>query len=994
MTRLALLVPLIVAAGLRLFRIGLPVLTSDEAFSWRLIQYPVPEMLRRAALDVHPPLYYLALDAWVMVWGTSPSALRGLSALLGVLAVAMAYALCLEASRLDDHGGSLARARRGALLAAVLVAIQAAPVAQGRNARMYALAVLLAGVTSWLLLRALRARATEWRWWLAYGIAVAAFCATHYFAVFTVAAQAIFVMVRARSRPEHDVRGPKWRFVAALALTAALFSPWLPVLARQAEQVRQTYWIPAPSLPALGLSLVQWAAGAELNVGTPLPWLLALAAILGWAWWRGGPGARHLLLLALLPWAFGLAISVLSGRPIVLERYMAFGQFFLICTWGVLWARLPTSAARAFLAAALIVLSAAGLLVTWAARYPDRPTAFWYTARYLKRQAGPGDLVITRSPRALNKLRYYAEQVGAQGLDVKYAATGAAYDDHFSHLPSLEDEEVLRTDPFLERTPRIIWRLEDTRTAPEPAPPGWRITHARMFEGGDAPVILVAGYAPSAAAGAPALGEQRQRGLPADRAQAGEAHLDGFDRARRVEQGRGQGESDVAQRVLRGEGGWKRLAAARGGIRAADLDGQRTGSEAEGAEPARRTRSQGADDLRERRAIRALGADDGLLLDRSRGSGHRDRLLACAARRILEPLRRHLADHLRQGCGVGVADLPEGLEPRLLEGGFDVAGQVGEERQLLAREEQRLVSGKDHEQASRPRPRGRDARREPRGGQAEGRIEAQPPLQLVLDGFGGRHRRRRAVVFAGEVDVGLVRGRALDPAAGREQDGRDVFAEARVGVEVALPEDAPRARTAGGGDGLAGAHPGAAGLGAGGGHDARSVRPGPDDDRAVLERGIEAALDRDQERVEVDVQDAPGSRCALHERRVRRPGAPGGPLSDTKKGLIHRATLRSKGLLVQPEVLLQGGDQPRDHLHRDDHPRADGRLDEVGGLGLLDLPLTQRQHLAESEGEVEGRVLDRAEVAVDAGHRVVVLRHHGEVDALAFLGHVRLPRRV
>jgi len=152
---------------------------------------------------------------------------------------------------------------------------------------------------------------------------------------------------------------------------------------------------------------------------------------------------------------------------------------------------------RALLAAALVVTSAAGLLVTWGARYPDRPTAFWYAARYLKRQAGPGDLVITRSPRALNKIRYYAEQVGAQDLDVKYAASGAAYEDHFSHLPSLEDQEVLRIDPFLEQAPRTIWRLEDTRTAPEAALPGWRITHARTFEGGDAPVILVAGYAPA-----------------------------------------------------------------------------------------------------------------------------------------------------------------------------------------------------------------------------------------------------------------------------------------------------------------------------------------------------------------------------------------------------------------------------------------------------------------------------------------------------------------
>ncbi len=493
MTRLALLVTLIVAAGLRLHRIGLPVLTSDEAFSWRLIGYPLSETLRRAALDVHPPLYYLALDAWSTVWGTSPAALRGLSALLGVLAVAMAYAVCLEAARLNGPDGDPGRTRRGALLAAAAMAIQAAPIGHGRNARMYALALLLGGLTSWLLLRALRAEDRERRWWMAYGVAVAAFCATHYYALFTVAAQVLLVLAMAPSA----ARAPRRRLAGALVLAVALFSPWLPVMARQAEQVRQTYWIPAPSLASLASSLVQWAAGAEIAVFAPLAWLLGLALLLGWAWRRGGPGARHLLLLALVPWAFGLAVSLLSGRPIVLERYMAFGQFFLTCAWGVLWLRLDAARGRAAVAAVLLLVSAYGLASTWAERYPDRPTAFWYAARYLKRQSAPGDLVVTRSPRALNKLRAYGELMDATGLDVRFVAGPAASDDHFSHLPSLEDAEVLRADPFLDRAPRTIWRLEDVRTAPEPAPPGWTITHARMFEGGDAPVILVVGYAPA-----------------------------------------------------------------------------------------------------------------------------------------------------------------------------------------------------------------------------------------------------------------------------------------------------------------------------------------------------------------------------------------------------------------------------------------------------------------------------------------------------------------
>lgn len=500
MTRLALLVPLIVAAFLRFHRIGLPVLTSDEAFSWRLIRYPLPGMLRRLALDVHPPLYYFALDAWAVVCGDSPAAIRALSALLGVLAVAMGYAVCLEALRFGADAAS-PRARMGALLVAAVMAIQTAPVGHGRNARMYALAILLGAVTCWSLLRAMRAGESRRRFWVAYALSVAAFCATHYYALFTVAAQALFVFVASRS-PATPLASPapdavRRRMVMALGFAAALYVPWVPVMLRQVEQVRQAYWIPAPSPSTLGWSIVQWAAGTELRFGLPLPWLLIVGALIAWAWLRGGAGARFLLVQALLPWVLGLAISLLGGRPIVLERYMAFGQFFLVCAWGVAWARTSSAVARMVGAVALVGLCAAGLATTWTARYPDRPPAFWYAARYLKRQSAPGDLVLVRSPRALNKLRAYGQLVDAVRLDVRYIAAPAAGDDHFSHLPSLDEGDVLPSDPFLDHTPRTIWRVEDVRTAPEPAPPGWAMTHARMIDGGDAPVVLVAGYAPS-----------------------------------------------------------------------------------------------------------------------------------------------------------------------------------------------------------------------------------------------------------------------------------------------------------------------------------------------------------------------------------------------------------------------------------------------------------------------------------------------------------------
>ena len=116
----------------RAWRLGRPGLTSDEAFSWRLTRYGLGEMLRRAAEDVHPPLYYVLLKPWLAMWGDAPEALRGLSLVLGLLVVPLAFVLVREAARLDEP--ELARrVRAGALLAALLAALHATQVLQSRN---------------------------------------------------------------------------------------------------------------------------------------------------------------------------------------------------------------------------------------------------------------------------------------------------------------------------------------------------------------------------------------------------------------------------------------------------------------------------------------------------------------------------------------------------------------------------------------------------------------------------------------------------------------------------------------------------------------------------------------------------------------------------------------------------------------------------------------------------------------------------------------------
>ena len=114
-----------------------------------------------------------------------------------------------------------------------------------------------------------------------------------------------------------------------------------------------------------------------------------------------------------------------------------------------------------------------------------------------------------------------------------------------------------------------------------------------------------------------------------------------------------------------------------------------------------------------------------------------------------------------------------------------------------------------------------------------------------------------------QVDVGLVGRRSFDPAARRKQDGRDLVADTAVGLEIAGPDHGLGAQPLGLGEGQAGVHAPGARLGAGGRHQARGPGAAAYDQGPPAQGRVEAALDRDEERVEVDVQDPP--RPLLHE---------------------------------------------------------------------------------------------------------------------------------
>jgi mannosyltransferase len=230
-TIVLLIVLTLLATGLRLYAADAQSLWYDEGFSVYLARMDLAEITSRTAADIQPPLYYYLLHGWIGWFGDGARALRGLSALFGVLTVPLLYAV----------GWQLFRSRLAGALAALLIAIAPLHVWYGQEIRMYTLLTLLCLLSSYVLLLIVQRSAPSppgenrsGAWvdallWLAFTLVTVAALYTHYFAFFILAFQGVYLLlvwIRRGFRPARLLLGGAASGVAIIAA----YLPWLPNL--------------------------------------------------------------------------------------------------------------------------------------------------------------------------------------------------------------------------------------------------------------------------------------------------------------------------------------------------------------------------------------------------------------------------------------------------------------------------------------------------------------------------------------------------------------------------------------------------------------------------------------------------------------------------------------------------------------------------------------------------------------------------------------------
>jgi len=335
---------LLAAFALRVYALGEKAAWWDEAWSVHVAQQSLADATEITSYDVQPPLYQWALFAWVRAAGISEFAVRYLSVLWGLVAVAATYAV---AARLG--------VRRAGALAAFFIALSALHIGWSQETRMYAMASAWAALTVYAALRVRGARG----WWALLVLAGAAIPLTHYLGGFVLAILNLHWLLGWRTHS----RAFRRAWIAAMIAIALLLGLWAIYAVGHIRggggdfegsaafvfQLAATLWATgasvdldrylAPTLVVMaglvaGLALYARRRRSDgvlvaLLVICP-PLVIYLLSLPSWRFYAPRPEARYLVIFVPLVYvAFGLAIDALRREWRVLGMAAALGLTLL-----------------------------------------------------------------------------------------------------------------------------------------------------------------------------------------------------------------------------------------------------------------------------------------------------------------------------------------------------------------------------------------------------------------------------------------------------------------------------------------------------------------------------------------------------------------------------------------------------------------------------------------------------------------------------------------
>ena len=302
------------AIAARLYEIDRLDVWVDEANLILTAKQPLAVLLDKLRLDSSPPLFYLLVHFWILLFGDGSVALRLLSVLAGVGLVGATY-----------WAGKELISRDVGLWGAFVVAASPVQAFFSQQVRMYALLPLLALLAVAFLVRYLREGGRrDFALWL--GLTVLALY-THNFSVYLLPVYAVLIALSGQLVRRFG------RWLAAATFLALAYLPWIPFLLEQlANRDHYAWYLPTwrvfGPLGSIVVTFFSYSPGMEYVTFNDVAQVDE---------WRGWPAAAVAALAAL-------------GAIVLVARYRRRG--WVECLWPLVFLFVPMAGA-AFLSTLL-----------------------------------------------------------------------------------------------------------------------------------------------------------------------------------------------------------------------------------------------------------------------------------------------------------------------------------------------------------------------------------------------------------------------------------------------------------------------------------------------------------------------------------------------------------------------------------------------------------------------------------------------------------------
>lgn len=414
---------LTVAATLYFYDIGKWSIWFDEAFGAKLITYNPWELIVYTAVDVHPPLYYLLLQAWANLFGHGEAALRSFSAIAMLAALGVGFAFVRR------YFGAKASY-------IVLPFLVLAPflLRYAQEGRMYGLATLICISATFIFAHVHQplTRHKKW-WWAAYILLVIAGLYTHYYTGLIWIAHWVWHWCDTQQTGEKFFT-KTWLWVYGLIVLG--FLPWLPILIKQFAGVQAGFWIGPVSHQSLlnvASNTLAYHPQQELFGWTSVIFvviLVGLASLLYRTYKNLNDMTQQriftlLLYYAFVPIAVLFLVSLPPLKPVLVERYFipAMLGFYLLIGVGLALAPRAKKWYHSKLLLAGLVLS----FFVWGIVNAYQVGNFNYNQgitpnakalmQAIEPRTGPSDAILVNSPYAFYEFDYYTTKNRTYFLD-------------------------------------------------------------------------------------------------------------------------------------------------------------------------------------------------------------------------------------------------------------------------------------------------------------------------------------------------------------------------------------------------------------------------------------------------------------------------------------------------------------------------------------------------------------------------------------------------